>query len=253
MIEIRNVSKTFNGEKHPAVKNVSITANDGELLVFLGSSGSGKTTLLKMINRLITPSSGDIIIDSRNVKKIKLTTQRRQIGYVFQQIGLFPHMTVQKNITILLKLLGQPQTQRIKRANKLLELVKLDPKKYGSRYPDELSGGQQQRVGVARALAADPKYLLMDEPFGALDAMTRNSLQDQIIQLIQQLQKTIIFVTHDIFEAFRLADRIAIMHLGVLEQVGTKEEIIKDPRTPFVAELIAQPKQQIEDLAKADE
>ncbi len=250
MIKLTRLTKTYRYNRIIAVNNVSFTVEDSEILVLLGSSGSGKTTLLKMINRLIEASNGTIEIDGKNIHDYKLTALRRSIGYVFQQIGLFPHMTVEKNITVLLKLLRRPEQERIQRAHELLDMVHLDPKKFADRYPDELSGGQQQRVGVARALAADPKYLLMDEPFGALDAISRAALQEEMIRLNQALHKTIIFVTHDIFEALRIADRIAIMHHGNLEQIGRKSDILNNPATEFVNELIKQHAQHLEDLEK---
>jgi len=247
MIKLDHVTKRYN-KGTIAVNDVSFTAQDGETLALLGSSGSGKTTVLKMINRLIEPSDGFIEVDGKKIKDYTLVELRRAIGYVFQQIGLFPHMTVRKNVSIVLKLMGRPKAERHIRANELLEMVNLDPKEFAPRYPDELSGGQQQRVGVARALAADPKYLLMDEPFGALDAITRDSLQEEMMHLNQKLHKTIIFVTHDIFEAFRIADRIAVMHDGNLEQIGTKEELINNPASDFVRELVAKPVQQLEEF-----
>ncbi|AAO89738.1 ABC transporter ATP-binding protein [Coxiella burnetii] len=250
MITLDRITKFYRSVKSPAVDSVSFEVKDGETLVLLGSSGSGKTTLMKMINRLIEPTSGTIKIEGKDVREYNLSELRRSIGYVFQQIGLFPHMTIEKNITILLKLLHYPKAKRIQRAAELLEMVHLDPQKFAQRYSDELSGGQQQRVGVARALAADPKYLLMDEPFGALDAMTRSALQEEMIHLNQKLGKTIVFVTHDIFEAFRIADRIAVMHKGKLEQIGTKNELLNNPATEFVEQLVKQPAQQIEDLEK---
>lgn len=241
MIVLRDVWKSFDGGKTFAVKGVSLEVAKGETLVLLGSSGSGKTTTLKMINRLIEPTKGTIEIDGRNVMDIDPVELRRSIGYVFQGIGLFPHLTVAENVSIVLRLLGRPKREQRKRAEELLALVGLDPKEFADRYPDELSGGQQQRVGVARALAADPDYLLMDEPFGALDAVTRDILQQELLRLKEQLRKTIVFVTHDIFEAFLLADRIAVMHRGCIEQVGTKEELVKQPATEFVRQLLEQP------------
>lgn len=241
MIVLRDVWKSFDGGKTFAVKGVSLEVAKGETLVLLGSSGSGKTTTLKMINRLIEPTKGVIEIDGCNVMDIDPVELRRSIGYVFQGIGLFPHLTVAENVSIVLRLLGRPKREQRKRAEELLALVGLDPKEFADRFPDELSGGQQQRVGVARALAADPDYLLMDEPFGALDAVTRDVLQQELLRLKGQLRKTIVFVTHDIFEAFLLADRIAVMHNGRIEQVGTKEELIKRPSTDFVRQLFEQP------------
>lgn len=237
MIKLKHVYKSFNGRKGFSVKDLSFEVRTGETLVLLGSSGSGKTTTLKMINRLIEPSRGTIEIDGKNIKDFDPVLLRRSIGYVFQGIGLFPHMTVAENIAIVLRLNEQSAAEQSKRANELLELVNLNPKLYANRLPAELSGGERQRVGVARALASDPKILLMDEPFGALDAITRNDLQNEMLNLKKHLKKTIVFVTHDIFEAFRLGDRIAIMDHGQIEQISDKKTIIHQPATPFVRDL----------------
>jgi osmoprotectant transport system ATP-binding protein len=242
MITFNHVSKEYRGTHTLAVNDVSLTIQEGEIFVLLGSSGSGKTTLMKMINRLIDPTKGTVMLDDKPVKGYPITKLRRSIGYVFQQIGLFPHMTIEENITIVLKLMHKSKLMRKQRAHELLNLIHLDPDQYANRYPSELSGGQQQRVGVARALASNPNYLLMDEPFGALDAITRHSLQQEVLDLNQQLHKTIVFVTHDLNEAFMLADRIGIMHQGKLEQVGTPKEIHDNPKSEFVAELFAQHK-----------
>lgn len=237
MIQLTDVSKFYN-DQSIAVNNVSLRIESGETLVLLGSSGCGKTTLLKMINRLIEPSQGKIFFDKKNILDMSPIALRRSIGYVFQGIGLFPHLTIENNIAIVLKLMGKDKKTRLKRAHELLELVELNPAEFAKRYPDELSGGQQQRVGVARALAANPHCLLMDEPFGALDAITRNSLQEEILHLNSKLKKTIIFVTHDVNEAFRLADRIAIMDKGEIIQVDTKDILRQQPKTDFVRELL---------------
>ncbi|HUW81336.1 MAG TPA: betaine/proline/choline family ABC transporter ATP-binding protein [Phycisphaerae bacterium] len=245
MIALESVSKSFDGGASFAVKDISLRIAEGETLVLLGSSGCGKTTTLKMINRLIEPTAGQIEVDNRNVMDVDPVELRRSIGYVFQGIGLFPHMRVADNVSIVLRLLGWPRRRRRRRANELLSLVDLDPNDYALRYPAELSGGQQQRVGVARALAADPAYLLMDEPFGALDALTRDTLQKELLQLKERLRKTIVFVTHDIVEAMVLADRIAVMHEGRLEQLGTRDEILSNPATPFVRDLFAKAAEQL--------
>lgn len=248
MIKISKISKTYNNYHSMTVNNVSFTVNEGETVALLGSSGSGKTTLLKMINRLIEATSGTIEIDNKNIKSYQTVELRRSIGYVFQQIGLFPHMTVEKNISIVLKLMNRSKKEQRNRVYELLEMVNLSPTQFANRYPDKLSGGQQQRVGVARALAADPKYLLMDEPFGAVDAIARDSLQEEMLRLNAKLHKTIIFVTHDLFEAFRIADRIAVLHKGNLEQIGTKQELIDNPASDFVHKLITKSAKSIENL-----
>ena len=246
MIELKNVSKTYNKGKSFVVKDFNLTIEEGEIIILLGSSGCGKTTTLKMINRLEEPSSGHIYLDGKDIAEKNPVTLRRHIGYVFQGIGLFPHLSVAENVVIVLRLLGVKDKERSKKANELLELVNLDPKEYANRRVDELSGGQQQRVGVARALANDPKYLLMDEPFGALDSITRDSLQEEILRLNQQLHKTIIFVTHDIFEALRLADRIVVMDKGLIQQVGSKEALLHQPANDFVKDLIQMPINQMQ-------
>ena len=238
MIRLSQIYKSYKNNDSYVVKNISLEIQRGETFALLGSSGSGKTTLLKMINRLIEPSSGHIDINGKDIQQYQPEALRHSIGYVFQQIGLFPHMTVEKNIAIVLQLMHRPRKERHKRAHELLDLMGLDPSTYAKRFPNELSGGQSQRVGVARALAADPSILLMDEPFGALDAITRNTLQEKMLELKKQINKTIVFVTHDIFEAFRIADRIAVMHQGCLQQIGTKFDILHHPATDFVHQLI---------------
>ena len=248
MIQLVDVSKSFDGGQTYAVRGVSLEVQEGETLVLLGSSGCGKTTTLKMINRLIGPTSGTITVDRRDVTEHDLLSLRRSIGYVFQGIGLFPHMTIEENVALVPKLLGWPRHRRLARAHEMLSLVELGPSTYATRYPRDLSGGQQQRVGVARALAASPDYLLMDEPFGALDAITRGSLQQELLRIKRELGKTILFVTHDIFEALVLADRIAVMHEGRLEQVGAKREILTQPASQFVEELFAKPRAELESL-----
>jgi len=248
MIELKNISKSFDNRKTYVVNNLSMSIAEEETLVLLGSSGCGKTTTLKMINRLVSPTSGQILIDNKNVLAQDLTQLRRSIGYVFQGVGLFPHMTIAENISIVLRLAGKSKAAQKKRAEELLTLINLEPKHYANRYPHELSGGQQQRVGVARGLAADPKYLLMDEPFGALDAITRSELQDEMIHMKQQLKKTIVFVTHDIAEALKIADRIAVMHQGHLEQIGTADALLNSPSSQFVKDLFAVHTQQVQDF-----
>lgn len=238
MIKLTNICKSFNNVKTYVLKDINIEIAEGEILVLLGSSGSGKTTLLKIINKLIPPSSGKIDINGKDIQKFNTECLRKTFGYVFQGVGLFPHMTVERNVAIILELIKKPIEERQSRAEELLELVGLNPKQFSKRYPNELSGGQQQRVGVARALAANPKYLLMDEPFGALDAITRDALQEEILHLNNKLHKTIVFVTHDISEAFKIADRIAVMHDGQIHQIGTKKDLLKQPKSIFVQQLI---------------
>jgi osmoprotectant transport system ATP-binding protein len=245
LIRLSNVSKSFDGGRTYAVRDLSVEIHDGETLVMLGSSGCGKTTTLKMINRLVEPTSGTIEVDGDDISQRDPVQWRRSVGYVFQGIGLFPHMTVHENVAIVLRLLDWPKANQLRRVAELLELVGIDPNEFGHRLPDQLSGGQQQRIGVARALAAGPKYLLMDEPFGALDAMTRDALQQEILSLKQQLRKTIVFVTHDIFEALTIGDRIAVLHEGELQQVGTSEEVVGRPATPFVRKLFEKPAKQL--------
>ncbi len=237
MIRLREVSKSFDGGQTFAVRDLSLEIHSGETMVLLGSSGCGKTTTLKMINRLLEPSSGSISLDGLDIRTYQPVTLRRSIGYVFQGIGLFPHLTIQENVAIPLRLLGSKLSQQHERVTELLELVGLPLKELGDRLPAELSGGQQQRVAVARALASDPDHLLMDEPFGALDAVTRDSMQQEMLSLKKRLGKTIVFVTHDILEALTLADRIAVLHEGCLQQVGDGKVLIENPANSFVRDL----------------
>jgi osmoprotectant transport system ATP-binding protein len=250
MILLDKVSKSFDNGATYAVEDLTLEVSDGETLVLLGHSGCGKTTTLKMINRLIERSSGEIVLDNRNVTDFTAYELRRSIGYVFQGIGLFPHMSVQQNVEIVPRLLNWPVSDRRERAESLLSMVGLTPSEFSHRYPNELSGGQQQRVGVARALAADPKYLLMDEPFGALDSVTRDTLQRELLDIKERLSKTIVFVTHDIVEAFRIGDRVAILHEGRLEQVGDKEQLFHSPASPRVEELIQKTAKQLASFVK---
>ncbi len=248
MIRLSHVSKTFDNGQSYAVKDLSFQLDEGETLVLLGSSGCGKTTTLKMINRLIEASSGVIEVNGKDIKDQEPVDLRRQIGYIFQEIGLFPHMTIEQNVELVPRLLGWPPDKQRRRSQELLELVGLPPEDYAKRFPDELSGGQQQRAGVARALAADPAYLLMDEPFGALDALTREALQQELLSLKNRLKKTIVFVTHDIFEDLLLGDRIAILQQGILQQIGRKQEVLAAPATDFVRDLFAKPARQLADV-----
>ncbi len=239
MIELRDLTKRYPGEDTPAVDRVSMEIPKGEIVVFVGPSGCGKTTTLKMINRIIEPTSGNIIIDGEDVTNIDPNHLRRRIGYVIQQIGLFPHITIEGNVGTVPRLLGWDKDRIDARIDELLDVVGLDPSVYRSRYPKELSGGQRQRVGVARALAADPPVLLMDEPFGAIDPITRNRLQNEFLRLQEELQKTIAFVTHDIDEAIKMGDRIAILkEQSHIAQFATPEEILTNPANEFVADFV---------------
>ena len=237
-IRFDHVAKQFPGSPRPSVDDVSFEVEAGQFVTLLGPSGCGKTTLLKMVNRLYEPTGGTIIIDSTDVRKLPVTELRRQIGYVIQQTGLFPHMTVAQNIAVVPTLLKWSKEQIAARADELLTLIELDPDEYRGRYPAQLSGGQQQRVGLARALAADPGVILMDEPFSAIDAITREALQDEMLRLQRKVRKTILFVTHDVEEALRLADKIVVMRAGKVVQYDTPFNILTHPADPFVGELL---------------
>jgi osmoprotectant transport system ATP-binding protein len=239
-IVFKNVVKQYPNTASPAVDNVSLDIQEGEFIVFLGPSGCGKTTLLKMVNKLYETTSGTIEIDGEDIRKVQTEQLRRGIGYVIQQNGLFPHMTIESNIAVVPRLLKWQEDKIDKRINELLEMVPLDPKVYRKRRPSQLSGGQQQRVGIARAMAADPKVLLMDEPFGAIDAITRTSLQDELHRIQRLLKKTILFVTHDVDEALRLADRIIIMQAGKVVQFATPYEIVTNPANEFIRQLVGE-------------
>ncbi|SCA84827.1 Glycine betaine/carnitine/choline transport ATP-binding protein OpuCA [Bacillus glycinifermentans] len=236
LLKLENVSKVYKGGKK-AVNGIHLDIAKGEFICFIGPSGCGKTTTMKMINRLIEPTSGSIYIDGENIMTQDAVKLRRKIGYVIQQIGLFPHMTIQENISLVPKLLKWPQDKRKERARDLLKLVDMGPE-YLERYPHELSGGQQQRIGVLRALAAGPPLILMDEPFGALDPITRDTLQEEFKKLQKTLNKTIVFVTHDMDEAIKLADRIVILKDGEIVQVGTPNDILRYPANDFVEDFI---------------
>ena len=238
MIEFKNLTKRFPGGKI-AVDSLNLTFNDGEFIVFIGTSGSGKTTSMRMINRMIEPTSGEILINGKNSKDMNAVELRRQIGYVIQQIGLMPHMTIFDNIVMVPKLLKWPVEKQRKIAEELIQKVDL-PLDFLERYPSELSGGQQQRIGVIRALAADQDIILMDEPFGALDPITRDSLQETLKELQRELGKTVIFVTHDMDEALKLADRIVIMQDGKVVQFDTPDNILIDPANAFVENFIGE-------------
>jgi osmoprotectant transport system ATP-binding protein len=237
MIKFENVSKKY-GDGPNVVNSLNLEIHSGELLVFIGPSGCGKTTTLKMINRLIPHSEGKITIDDKDIDTLNPVLLRRNIGYVIQQIGLFPHYTIEENIALVPKLKKWEEPEIKNNVNRLLETVGLDPDLFANRYPRELSGGQQQRVGVARALAADPDIILMDEPFGALDPITREQLQDEILRIQAKMHKTIVFVTHDMDEALKLGDRIAVMKGGELLQMDTPDQLLSNPAHGFVEEFI---------------
>jgi osmoprotectant transport system ATP-binding protein len=237
-IRFEHVSKRFPGTPRPAVDDCSLDVEAGKFVVLLGPSGSGKTTLLKMVNRLYEPTAGKIFINDIENSRLKATELRRQIGYVIQQSGLFPHMNVAENIAVVPRLLGWGRREIAARVDELLALIGLRPEDYRGRYPSQLSGGEQQRVGVARALAADPGVMLMDEPFGATDAITRASLQKELLEIQHKLRKTILFVTHDVDETLRLADKIAVLRDGRIVQYGTPFEILTAPADAFVHELV---------------
>lgn len=229
----RDVRKTF-PDGHQALRGVTLEVARGEFLAILGTSGSGKTTLLKMVNRLVDPTSGEVRVDGRATSEWDPIALRRSTGYVIQDVGLMPHLTVRDNVGLVLRLRGVGPSTREPRADKALEMVGLDPERVGSRFPHQMSGGQRQRVGVARALAADPALILMDEPFGALDPITRREIQEEFRDLQRRLGMTVILVTHDLREACRMADRLALVDGGLLVQVGPAREFLDNPATPFV-------------------
>ncbi|WP_348651059.1 betaine/proline/choline family ABC transporter ATP-binding protein [Micromonospora sp. WMMD812] len=239
MIDLQQVSKLYRGQKTPAVEDVSMTIRRGEIVVLVGPSGCGKTTTMKMINRLIEPSSGRIMVDGSDVTSLNPTELRRRIGYVIQQVGLFPHMSVATNVGLVPKMLGWDRKRIDARVDELLHLVGLEPGQYRHRLPRQLSGGQQQRVGVARALAADPPVMLMDEPFGATDPLTRDRLQNEFLRLQEKLQKTIVFVTHDFDEAIKMGSRIAVLgDRSRIRQFDTPERLLSSPADKSVAQFI---------------
>ena len=242
MIELQALTKRY-GDR-VVVDQFSLRAERGELVVLLGTSGCGKTTTLKMINRLVEPSAGTVLLDGADVSQLAEYELRRQIGYVFQKVGLFPHMTVGENIGVTPTLLGWAPARVRDRVDELLALVELDPAQMRDRYPAALSGGEQQRVGVARALAAEPSVMLLDEPFGALDPITRDRLQQSFVGIRTQLNVTAIFVTHDLVEALLLGDRIVVMRDGRLIQEGTPRELMRNPADAFVEQLVGTPKRQ---------
>jgi osmoprotectant transport system ATP-binding protein len=234
-----HVTKRYGNSPRPAVDDLSITIPAGEICVLIGPSGGGKTTAMKLVNRLIAITEGDITIDGQSVNQLDPVELRRGIGYVIQQIGLFPHMTVEANVSTVPRLLGWQKARTRERARELLELVGLEPDEHGPRYPAQLSGGQRQRVGLARAMAADPPLMLMDEPFGAIDPITRERLQNDFLRLHREIRKTVIFVTHDIDEAIKMGDRICLLREGGrLAQYDTPERILADPADEFVARFV---------------
>ena len=236
MIRFENVSKEYGDVI--AIKQADLEVKEGEFLVLIGPSGCGKTTMLKMVNRLIPLTTGTIYINDKRISDYNINELRWNIGYVLQQIALFPHLTIAENIAIVPELKKWKRTDIDKRIKELMELVGIDYEMYKNRLPEELSGGQQQRIGVIRALAADPDILLMDEPFSALDPLSRGKLQDELISIQQQIKKTIVFVTHDMQEALKLADRVCILKAGEVVQVGTPQEIVNNPENEFVKSFI---------------
>lgn len=237
-IRFDNVSKQYPQAPRPSVNGVDLDVAEGSFVVLLGPSGCGKTTLLKMVNRLIEPTTGTIWLGGQDIRQMEPVKLRRQIGYVIQQIGLFPHMSVAQNVAVVPSLLGWESERVTERVDMLLELVGLPPDEYRNRYPAQMSGGQRQRVGVARALAGDPGLILMDEPFGAVDAITRTGLQNALLDLQRQLKKTILFVTHDVEEALRLADKIVVMREGKVVQYDTPFDLLRRPADEFVHALV---------------
>ena len=243
MIKLENLTKQFkqkNGQAMNAVDNVNLNVPEGEMCVLLGPFGCGKTTTLKMINRLIMPSSGKILINDKDTSDMDIVTLRRNIGYVIQQIGLFPNMTIEENITVVPRMLGWDKAKCKTRAEELMDMVAMDSKKFLSRYPREMSGGQQQRIGVIRALAADPPVLLMDEPFGAVDPINREVIQNQFLEMQRALKKTVMLVSHDIDEALKLGDRIAVFRQGRIVQCASPDELLAKPANEFVGSFVGQ-------------
>jgi osmoprotectant transport system ATP-binding protein len=250
VIRLESVAKIYPGSQKAAVEGLSLECDAGSITALVGESGCGKTTTLKMINRLIEPTAGAILVDGRNVLDSDPVLLRRQIGYVFQGIGLFPHYTIAANISVVPDLAGWGTPETDHRVDELLDLVGLPPSDYRGRYPHELSGGQRQRVGVARALAARPAIMLMDEPFGAIDPITRDSLRSQFRDIQRSLGLTVVVVTHDMTEALLLADKIAVMQQGQLVAAGTPTRLLADPGSDYVRTLLEMPRRQAEQLAR---
>ncbi len=241
MIEFRSVRKTFadaSGKETVALHGLDLRIEPGVVHCLIGTSGCGKTTSLRLVNRLEQPTSGQVLVDGEDVRTAGVIELRRRIGYVIQSGGLFPHLTVAKNVGVLCELEGHEAKDVKERVDTLLELVNLLPSKFAARYPKELSGGQRQRIGIARALALDPNYLLMDEPFGALDPLTRGELLSELQSLFSSLGKTVLLVTHDLNEAFALGERVSLMHEGHLIQTGSREDLMQSPATEFVANFV---------------
>lgn len=240
MIELDKLTKVFETEKGTvlAADHISMKVPSGEICILLGPSGCGKTTTLKMINRIIRPTSGRVFIEGEDTSGMQTEDLRRGIGYVIQQIGLFPNMTIEENITAVPRLLGWDRKRYLERAREMMDVIAMDPSLYLNRYPNELSGGQQQRIGVARALAADPPVMLMDEPFGAIDPINRAVIQDEFLKMQQQLKKTILFVSHDIDEAIKMGDRIAIFRSGQLVQYSEPDDLLAAPKNDFVESFL---------------
>ncbi|MFC3749576.1 ABC transporter ATP-binding protein [Paenibacillus sp. GCM10012306] len=235
-VEFKQVTKNYGSGN--VLENFDLTIPSGQIVTIIGPSGCGKTTLLKMINRLIEPESGSVLVEGQEVSTLNPVELRRNIGYVIQQIGLFPHMTIEQNISIVPRLKGEKKKDLVHRTEELLQLIGLDPKQFRSRYPHELSGGQQQRIGVARALASNPSIILMDEPFSALDPISRVQLQKELIKLNEKVQKTIVFVTHDIDEALKIADQVILLKDGFIVQTGTPANLLEEPASDFVREFL---------------
>lgn len=255
MIRIEQVGKSFDGGETFVVDELTLHVREGEIVVLLGESGCGKTTTLKMINRLVEPTRGDIFVDGESVVRADPVQLRRRIGYVFQGIGLFPHMSIAENVAVVPRLLGWERRRVRGRVDELLEMVGLPVEEYAERLPSALSGGQRQRVGLARALAAEPRVLLMDEPLGALDPVTRDGLQEELKSLQRRLGLTVVMVTHDMTEALLMGDRIAVMQGGRIVRLGTAHELMSDPRDAYAAKLMSMPKRQadmVERIASGD-
>lgn len=237
-VEFKHINKQFKNSAYPALNDVSVNIEEGEFVTILGSSGCGKTTMIKMINRLYEPDSGDILLFGKNIRDENPVELRRKIGYVIQQVGLFPHMTVADNIATIPKILKWDKLKIKEETDRMLRLVQLDPDEFRSRYPAQLSGGQQQRVGLARALIANPRIMLLDEPFGAIDAINREFLQNELKSIHEKSKCTYLFVTHDIREALKLGTKVIIMNEGRILQYAAPDEIVKDPADDFVANLL---------------